>query len=212
MAAMLAVAAMLTACAAINPVASRLYTLTARTGIEGGVPRATWQLLVEVPAAAAGIDTTRIAVARTPTSLDYFAEVSWTDRAPNMVQGLLVESFEDTGRIVSVGRDSVGLRSDFMLKTELRDFQAEYGSPATAYPDRVRVRMAAKLVTMPRRTIEAGESFEAVVPVAGRDFDQTVAAFNSALGSVMEQLVAWTLRTGAAAAAKAGTAGGPGTG
>ncbi|WP_236783675.1 ABC-type transport auxiliary lipoprotein family protein [Azospirillum humicireducens] len=182
----------LAACSTLNPTAPQLYTLTPRASIAAG-PKADWQLLVETPAAAAGIDTPRIALARTPTSLDYFADVSWADRAPNMVQGLIVQTFEDSGRIVSVGRDTVGLRSDYVLKSELRDFQAEYTTPGAAMPDRVHVRLSAKLVAMPRRTIEAGESFEASAPVRGRSFTDIVAAFDEALGRVTGDLVSWSL-------------------
>lgn len=88
------------ACAAINPTAPSLYTLTPRPALDASIPRADWQLLVETPVAGGGIDTPRIAVARSPTSLDYFADVSWADRAPAMIQGLIVQSFEDSDRIV----------------------------------------------------------------------------------------------------------------
>lgn len=182
----------LAACSTLNPTAPHLYTLTPRASVATG-PKADWQLLVETPAAAAGIDTPRIALARTPTSLDYFADVSWADRAPNMVQGLIVQTFEDSGRIVSVGRDTVGLRSDYVLKSELRDFQAEYAAPGAAMPDRVHVRLSAKLVAMPRRTIEAGETFEASAPVRGRSFTDVIAAFDQALGQVTGELVSWSL-------------------
>ena len=37
------------------------------------------------------------------------------------LQTLIIESFENSGRIVAVGRESVGLRADFTLKTELRE-------------------------------------------------------------------------------------------
>lgn len=182
----------LAACSTLNPTAPHLYTLTPRASVAPG-PKADWQLLVETPAAAAGIDTPRIALARTATSLDYFADVSWADRAPNMVQGLIVQTFEDSGRIVSVGRDTVGLRSDYVLKSELRDFQAEYATPGAAMPDRVHVRLSAKLVAMPRRTIEAGETFEASAPVRGRSFTDVIAAFDEALGKVTGELVTWSL-------------------
>lgn len=182
----------LAACSTLNPTAPHLYTLTPRASVAAG-PKADWQLLVETPAAAAGIDTPRIALARSPTSLDYFADVSWADRAPNMVQGLIVQTFEDSGRIVSVGRDTVGLRSDYVLKSELRDFQAEYATPGAAMPDRVHVRLSAKLVAMPRRTIEAGETFEASAPVRGRSFTDVIAAFDQALGQVTGELVGWSL-------------------
>lgn len=187
------------ACTVISPTAPQLYTLTPATDFpaaSGAV--APWQLLVEAPAAAASLDTPRIAVAQTATAIDYFADVSWTDRAPKMIQGLLVESFENSHRIVSVGRDTVGLRSDFVLKAELRDFQAEYAAPADSTPSQVRVRLSVKLVAMPQRTIEAGEVFEAVVPVNSRGFPTIVNAFDTALKTVMTQTVAWTLRTGTA--------------
>ncbi len=191
----------LTACSTIiNPTAPKLYTLTPRAVVDSGAPTVAWQLLVETPSAAAGVDTPRIALSRTPTTLDYFADVSWADRAPNMVQGVIVQSFEDSGRILSVGRDTMGLRSDLVLKSELRDFQAEYATPGATSPDRVHVRLSAKLVAMPRRTIEAGENFEAVVPVRGRDFTDVIAAYDEALGRISGALVSWTLRNGRAAA------------
>ena len=62
----------------------------------------------------------------------------------------MIESFENSKRIVAVGRESIGLRADFILKSELREFQAEYfdgGVPS------VRVAINAKLVQMPRRSI-----------------------------------------------------------
>lgn len=189
---------LMTGCAALNPTAPSLYTLTPGTVAESGLPRVSWQLLVEPPAASAGIDTPRIAVTRSATALDYFAGVSWADRAPNMVQGLIVQSFEDSRRIVSVGRDSAGLRSDFVLKTELRDFQAEFTGTDATVPDQVRVRLSAKLVAMPSRTIEAGDTFDAVVPVRGTDFTDVIAAFNAAFGQVQGALVDWTLRRGEA--------------
>lgn len=186
----------LTACAALNPTAPSLYTLTPGAVTDPAVPRVNWQLLVEPPAASAGIDTPRIAVTRSATALDYFAGVSWADRAPAMVQGLIVQSFEDSRRIVSVGRDSAGLRSDFVLKTELRDFQAEFTGTNATVPDQVRVRLSAKLVAMPSRAIEASETFDAVVPVRGSDFTDVIAAFNTALGQVQGALVDWTLVRG----------------
>ncbi|HYG86220.1 MAG TPA: ABC-type transport auxiliary lipoprotein family protein [Azospirillum sp.] len=203
--------AALTACAAaFTSTPARLFTLTPKDAADPSLPKATFQLLVEAPVASAGLDTPRIAVARTETSIDYLADAAWTDRAPVMLQGLIVQSFEDSRKIVSVGRDTVGLRSDFVLRTELRDFQAEYSTPNASNPDRVRVRLAAKLVAMPRRTIEAGERFEAVAPVQESGVQGVVTAFDVALGQVMQQLVAWVLRTGTRIGIADGASGGSG--
>ncbi|WP_431859356.1 ABC-type transport auxiliary lipoprotein family protein [Azospirillum sp.] len=194
------------ACAgALSSPPAKLYTLNPATQADPSLPQAGFQLLVETPVAGAGLDTQRIAVEKSATAIDYLSESAWTDRAPAMIQGLIVQSFEDSRKIVSVGRDSVGLRSDFVLRSELRDFEAEYSTPGAANPDRVHVRIAAKLVGMPRRTIEAGETFEAIVPIRDPGVQGVVTAFDAALRQVMERMVAWTLRTGTAIAAGGGT-------
>ena len=65
---------------------------------------------------------------RSPTTIDYFANAAWSDRAPAMVQSLLIESFEQTGKIISVSRDLAVLRADYILMSELRRFEARYES------------------------------------------------------------------------------------
>jgi len=112
-----------------------------------------------------------------------------------MVQTLLIESFENSGRIVAVGRDVVGLRADFIIKSELREFQAEYYDGAQP---RAHVAIAARLVSMPRRAIVGSRTFDYVVPAADDSIGAIVAAFDAALGKVLRHLVEWTLVTGEA--------------
>lgn len=168
-----------------------LYTLTPKSTFDPDLPTVPWQLLVELPVAAAGLDTTRIALTENYLQLDYYAQASWTERAPIMVQTLIVESFENSGRIISIGRETFGLRSDFVLKSELREFQADYLDGR-----RVRVRINAKLVRNPQRAIIASGSFERVVPIGGDAFIDIVRGFDEALGGVMRDLVGWALVEG----------------
>ena len=171
-----------------------LYRLTPKSTFSNDLPTVAWQLLVEAPVVQAGLSTTRIALQRSPTRFEYYARASWTDRAPDMVQTLILESFENSSSIVAVGRDSLGLRADFVLKIELREFQAEYG--AAAAPD-IRVQLNAKLVKMPRRAIVASQRFESVDRATADRLEAIVDAFDGALGTVLRDLVEWTLRTGA---------------
>ena len=171
----------------------QLFTLTPKNTFIEGLPTITDQILIETPVAAAGLDTGRIALSRSATTLDYFAGVSWTDRAPAMVQTLMVESFENSGRAVSVGRDTIGLRADYVLKSELREFQAEYAGANDSNPPRIHVRINAKLVAMPRRNIEAGKTFEALEPARSTNFQDIIAAYDDALGKVLRRLVEWSL-------------------
>ncbi len=170
-----------------------IYTLTPKTIFDSTLAAVDWQLIVQEPQAAGGINTTRIALSKNPIQIDYFASARWTERAPQMVQTLLVESFENSGKIVSVGRQAIGLRSDFNLLTDLREFQAEYfgGGPGP----RVRVRLNAKIVKQPRRAIIASNTFEQVVETRGPEMSDIVAAFDEALGKVLKKTVEWTLAT-----------------
>ncbi|MGE4219565.1 MAG: ABC-type transport auxiliary lipoprotein family protein [Alphaproteobacteria bacterium] len=185
----------------------RLYVLTPKSTYEDIAGRVDWQLLVETPIAPAGLNTSRIALQDSPIELRYFIRAHWSDVAPKMVQTLLVESFENSGGIVGVGRDAIGLRSDFVLKTDMREFQAEYPSSLgqqngvmsdSAPAPTVRVRLNAKLVRMPDRVIVATQTFERSVPAGRNAMESIVAAFDEALGKVLKQVVVWTLTEGKA--------------
>jgi cholesterol transport system auxiliary component len=171
----------------------RLFKLSPKTSFEPDLPVATWQLVLDRPVAATGLDTTRIGLMRSPTELEYYANVGWTDTATEMVLTLLIESFENSKKIVSVGRDTVLLRSDFVLTTELREFQAEYFHSGLPEPH---VHINAKLVKMPDRTIIAAHSEDARVQATADDMQLIVLAFDEALGKVLKGIVDWTLITG----------------
>lgn len=168
-----------------------LYTVSPKSAFDADMPAVLWQLVVEAPAAAANLNTGRIAIAPTPTSSDYYSKTAWTDRAPLMVQTRIVDSFENSHKIVAVTRDSIGIRANYVLQPDLRNFEAlfYYGAPPV-----VRVRIVAKLVRMPDRQIIGVASFERCVRARSDKVPKVVEAFDQALGSVMKRLVSWTLR------------------
>ncbi len=184
-----------TGCGSILPSgpAPDLYYLTPKSIFVTDLPEVDWQLVIEEPVAAGGLDTSSIAMHPNPTEVKYFADARWTERAPKMVQTLLVESFENTGRITAVGREAIGLRADYSLKTELREFQAEYFCGTESAPS-VRVRINAKVIKQPRQVIVASRNFEQVVKVSGNtEMLSIVRVFDAALGKVLKDLVEWTL-------------------
>jgi cholesterol transport system auxiliary component len=155
------------------------------------LPQLPVQLLVAVPLAPAGLDTSRIALSRTPLSLDYFADSEWADRAPLLVQSALIDAFEKSRAVGSVARDSAAFRADFVLETTIRDFQAAYDAPNG--PPRVSVGLNAKLVKIPERKIVGQTTLIREAPVAANDVPAVVRAFGEALGAAAGDLVAWTV-------------------
>lgn len=192
----LGASSVLAGCGGILPQAppSNLYTLSPKNTFTEALPKVDWQLVVEEPYAAGGLDTHRISIMTNPYEVKYYAEARWAERAPRMVQTLLVESFENTGKIVSVGRQSVGLRSDFNLKSELREFQAEL--TANDPVPTVRVALASKLIMQPRQEIIAARAFEHRVKAKSGEVLSVVQAFDEALGRVLRETVQWVLLSG----------------
>jgi cholesterol transport system auxiliary component len=171
----------------------QLYVLTRKSTFPPDLPQVSRQLLVDTPIAPAEIDTTRVALSRSPTTIDYFANAAWSDRAPAMVQSLLIESFEQTGKIPSVARDTAVLRADYILLPELRRFEARYQNGEA--PPTVLVRLLVRLIKMPERTIIGEDIAEGRETATANAMDAIVEAYNEALGSVMKRLVTWTLGT-----------------
>ncbi len=190
-----AAALALAGCQSLIPGASRdpprLYELTPKSTFDPALPRVRSQLVVETPDSASGLQTSRIAVKQKATTLDYYARSEWTDLAPRLVQTKLIESFENSGKIVSVGREGSGLRSDYILKSELRHFEAQlYDSEKPM----IRIVVNVKLVKMPVREIIANRSFERTHKLDKAEIDQLVEGFDEALGGVLKRVVEWSIR------------------
>jgi cholesterol transport system auxiliary component len=169
-----------------------LYTLAAPKDVSDPGPAATWQLLVDEPSATLALNTSRIAIAPNPDRIDYYADVAWVDRAPALLQELILESFDRSGRIPAVQRQGGGVRADYILAVDLQNFEVD----AARSEPVAHLRLTARLVRMRDRSIVASHGFEAQAPVGGGGFDGVIGGFDHALGDVLPQLVSWTLAEG----------------
>ncbi|MEC9434557.1 MAG: ABC-type transport auxiliary lipoprotein family protein [Pseudomonadota bacterium] len=185
---------------AANPI--NLYALSPKSTFPATMPSVSSQLVVEEPTADASVNTDRIAVKPNDLELQYFPVARWVDRAPLVVQRLMIESFENTGALTSVGRSSVGLRADYTLLSDLREFQAllsEHVSPdPTARPEDVPVdvlvRLNLKLVKEPEALIVSSRSFSARRKARSNAMIDVARAFDDALGRSMREAVIWTVQ------------------
>ena len=184
-------------CGLIGP-PPRQFTLTPVADFSRGLLPMKWSLVVDEPSAARQIDTSRIALMSGPFQVEYYADVEWTDSAPAMVQLLLVQSFQNTGRLPVVAPSRQTLTTDFMLLSNLRKFQVENDTTGTP---QATVIIEATLLKMPRRTPVATARFEKATPIDAKSTDTVTAAFDTSLADVMRRVVEWTLQQGSAAAA-----------
>ncbi|GAA0707474.1 ABC-type transport auxiliary lipoprotein family protein [Dokdonella soli] len=162
-------------------------------------PRVDWQLAVETPLASDVLDSARIAVMPTPGVLEVFPAARWRDPAPALLRSLVVQGFENSGRIVGVGSAASGLRADYALSIGLHDFQLELraGTPHAV------VRFQAQVRDYTSNRVLATRAFAEDAPAAGTDAGNAFAAFEVALNKIIPELVDWTLREGEAAHTKA---------
>lgn len=152
----------------------------------GEAAGASWALGIDAPRALKGLDTERIAYRPGPYELEYYAGADWIDLAPDMIQMVLVRSFQNRTHLTVNGRVVGGAPPDFLLTSLLQDFQAEAGKGA-------QVTLVASLTPASRRHVVRTRIFEASVPAADERIDSVVAAFDAAMGRVATDLIAWTL-------------------
>ncbi|CAD0186897.1 ABC-type uncharacterized transport system, auxiliary component [Ruegeria sp. THAF57] len=172
-----------------------LYLLTPKSTFSSSLPRVQRQIVVEEPSATAAVNTDQIAIQPTPLQVQYLSRARWVDRAPLIVQTLLVESFENSGKVAAVGRSTVGLRADYVVVPDLREFQgivvSETDNSSTV---RVEVRMNIKIIDEFEDKIIASSSFQENVVAASDQTEDLVTAFDVALGKTMRDAVEWSIR------------------
>ncbi|HWE06920.1 MAG TPA: ABC-type transport auxiliary lipoprotein family protein [Rhizomicrobium sp.] len=166
----------------------QLYRLRPAFPAAGG-PFVSWQLAVARPSAPQSLDTERIALMR-GALMDYYADAQWSDSVPRLVQSLLVEAFERSGRILAVAAESGGVHGDYTLECEIRDFDAQYATDNGA--PTVIVAIEAKLLGPQGKVVASLEAKQAE-PASANSVPSVVAAFDQAIAATLTQIVTWAL-------------------
>ena len=181
---------LLAACGSVlpkPPPSPDLYSLTpAPAPATAPKSRLPLQLLVTVPQSTAALDSIRIALTQSPTTLEYYADAAWTDYAPQLLQSMLVETLERSGLFAAVARSSVNLRADETLNSDLRHFEAEIRGGAT----QARVEIDFKLVRI-NGEIAAEKDFVATAPASSNAVPAVVEAIDNATHQVFSQVGPW---------------------
>lgn len=179
------------ACALANVAdgpAPRLFTLTAAHPAPASGAATGAQIIVGELSAPAVIDTARIVQQASANELKYYADARWADRAPRLIQNLMVESLENSGRFASVTARDADLRGNYELVGDIRQFAVDV-SDASA--PAVRIELYVRLVRDDERTILAAKSFSATVPVVGSGIVPIVAAYDAGLRQTLGDIAVW---------------------
>ena len=147
-----------------------------------------WQLQVQEPYAGETLTAPNLLVMPTSAVYEVFPAARWRDPPPALVGTLLLQAFEQSGRIVGVDRAASGVNTDFVLSSELRDFQIELASGAPV----AKVSLHARLLGFADNRIVAARTFEATAPAAAQDAASASKAIEAALVQLLPQVRDWT--------------------
>lgn len=186
----------LTGCSAQSlldtPPPPQIYLLRPKLGTVRA-PQVSWSLAVGQPSAPMSLQTTRIAIQRSVDTLDFYANAAWQDRTPALLERLIVEGFQDSGKIAAVAGEGDGVHADYLLQTDIRRFEADYHSPKGA-PEIV-VELTARLIRLSDRKVVATTVIRKTRMASSNSVPAAVKAFDGAMRQTVEQLVGWTLKT-----------------
>ena len=148
-------------------------------------------LVVELPTSAGAVATDRIQIKPVSYQAQYLPDGTWSEPAPTLLQTLLVASFQNMGGYRLVGRTGAGLMPDYTLMTELQEFHAEPVSTSSV-PLTIRIGTMMTLIRESDRRIVATRRFSATTEVPADDTDTLVRGFESAMQSLLRDVVLWT--------------------
>jgi cholesterol transport system auxiliary component len=144
-------------------------------------------LVVAVPRAAPGFDSTRMVYLKRPQELEAFAFNEWVDTPAHMLAPLLVRALQDSGAYSAVLQAPSAGTGAWRLETELIRLQQDFGTR----PSQVRLTLRALLLETGTRKVMAWREFDAVVPAATDDPAGGAAAAHVATQRVLAAVAAF---------------------
>jgi ABC-type uncharacterized transport system, auxiliary component len=163
------------------------YGLSSAPEVSGrAAPRR--QILVAEPLALKALDSERIVIRPTPSSIEYLANSQWSDRLPKIIQDKIVQAFENSGKVGGVGRPGEGLAIDYQIASAVRAFEIRAVNGEQAV-----VEISAKILNDRNGTVVSDRIFKASAPVTGSGNAAYVRALDAAFEKVVAELVPWAL-------------------
>ena len=150
-----------------------------------------WALSILRPDMMGGLDTERMVLHQADGTMDFYARATYPDRLGMVVQQVLLDGFESSGRISAVAPEQAALHADYNLVTEVKDFSAHYAQ-ADGIPS-VTVSITAKLTTAHGRAIVSDFSTSQTLNASANSAGAAAQALQQALGTAVTQIVNWVL-------------------
>jgi phospholipid/cholesterol/gamma-HCH transport system substrate-binding protein len=143
------------------------------------------RLAVTEPTAAAVYDTQHILVRGADGGFTPLSDAQWSDNAPKLVQATLIQALQNAKMFASVGRPIETISPDYQLMLDLRSFNLS----ASPSPN-VEIALAATILSADNKVI-AERVFRQSAPAATLSIGDAIAAANTAVVAIENDLIAW---------------------
>ncbi len=144
-------------------------------------------LVIALPLASPGLDSSNIAYMDGDNRLNHYAGAKWADNLPATVQALLVESFENSGGIKAVGNDLAGIKADYTLLAEIRDFQS-------VKSEWVQLAITAKLIRNRDRKVIDTFNIHMEEKITSGKLEEVIKTFDKAAAQAAQEITVRTLK------------------
>lgn len=144
-------------------------------------------LLVSVPVAEPGYETTKMVYLKRPYELEPYAVNQWADTPARMFASLMNETLSRTGTWRAVVPLPSSIRGDFRLDMYGFVLQQEFMQD----PSRVRISVRAQLIDLRESRVVATRAFETVENAPTGDAYGGVVAANQAVAALLDDMSSW---------------------
>ncbi len=144
-------------------------------------------LLLSMPLAEPGYDTTKMVYLKRPYELEQYAVNQWADAPTRMFAFVMAERFSRSGSWRAVLPASGSIRGDFRLDTYGFSLQQEF----LQNPSRVRISVRAQLIDLRESRVLGTRAFETVENAPSEDAYGGVVAANQAVAALLDGMAPW---------------------
>lgn len=182
-----------------------IYDLVPVKAARLGGPKVEFNLSISEPKSTNILSGEKVLVRPSPVIVQYYENIIWSDSITRLVHRRVIQAFEDSRRVVSVGARSDGFDTQYDLVMEIRDFHIE-PSPKVVdeaiivdgqvvKPLRVKVSIFAKLIDEKAAQVVKSARISRTVEIEVESRENIALAFNQAFEKVAVSLVYWTLKS-----------------
>ena len=144
-------------------------------------------LLVSLPRAQAGFDTTRMVYLLRPHEVSYYAFNQWADTPARMLMRLLALAMEKTDLWEAVFQTPSPVRADHRLDADNLVLEHQFFSSRS----RVRLILRVQLIDVKRQSVMGTRGFEIFEDAPTADAYGGVIAANRAAAKLLEEVAGW---------------------